>query len=76
MKVCGDAPSLALLGTATSWRPAPFGLVSRGVTGGNPRGSTAPQGFRNTKMQNGAAIAAPFIAQNPYEMGFFYSFNV
>ena len=31
-KVWGVAPSLASLGTATMWRPAPFGLVSRGGT--------------------------------------------
>ena len=29
-KVLGSAQSLALLGTATSWRPAPFGLVGAG----------------------------------------------
>ncbi len=32
VKLWSVAPSLASLGTATSWRPAPFGLVSHGDT--------------------------------------------
>ncbi|MBU1236811.1 MAG: WbuC family cupin fold metalloprotein [Gammaproteobacteria bacterium] len=44
-KVCGFAPSLASLGTATSWRPAPSGLVSHG---GTPMGVDIPAGTWHT----------------------------
>ena len=45
LKVCGFAPSLALLGTAASRRPAPFGLVSHG---GTAQGVDLPAGTWHT----------------------------
>ncbi|MBU1235478.1 MAG: error-prone DNA polymerase [Gammaproteobacteria bacterium] len=56
-KVWGDAPSLASLGTATSWRPAPFGLVSRG---GTPPPLTVADLARRAALERGdlEALAA------------------